>query len=71
MMMLDYIQTNCNFRDLPPHSEGFRMGGERPSLKIMPDFKIIVLRESNNVSKIYPPKAYRPLIPEELHKSGR
>ena len=32
---------------------------------------MIVLRETDSVSKIFPPKQYRPLILEELHKSGR
>ena len=27
-MMIDFIRANKNFRELPPHSEGFRMGGE-------------------------------------------
>ena len=37
----------------------------------MPEADVIVLKESNTVSKIYPPVSYRPLILEELHKSGR
>ena len=47
------------------------MGEDWPLLKIHPEMEVIFLRKSNNVSKIYPPKAYRPLILEELHKSGR
>ena len=47
------------------------MGGEWPKLEVLPEADVIVLRESSSVSKIYPPKAYRPLILEELHKSGR
>jgi len=69
--MLDLIQTKCNFKELPSDYEGFRMGGEWLSLQILPEFKIIVLRESNNMSKISPPKAYRPLILEKMHESGR
>ena len=53
VMMLEYIHTNHNFRDLPPRSEGFRMSGKWPSLEILPEFKVIILRERNNVSKIY------------------
>ena len=37
----------------------------------MDEFDIIVLREYDSVSKIYPPRLYRPLILEELHKYGR
>ena len=70
-MILDYIRTNRNFRELPTHSEGFRMGGEWPKLEVLPEADVIVLRESNSVSKIYPPVSYRPLILEELHKSVR
>ena len=69
--MIDFIRTNRNFRELPTHSEGYRMGGEWPKLELLPEAEVIVLRESSQVSKIYPPKAYRPLILEELHKSGR
>ena len=47
------------------------MGGEWPKLEVLEEFDIIVLRESESVSKIYPPRLYRPLILEELHKSGR
>ena len=47
------------------------MGWKWPNLKILPEFEVIVLRENSNVSEIYPPKAYSPLILEELHKSGR
>ena len=38
---------------------------------VMDEFDIIVLKENDSVSKIYPPRLYRPLIQEELHKSGR
>ena len=41
------------------------------TLEILPEAEVIVLRENSQVSKIYPTKAYRPLILEELHKSGR
>ena len=47
------------------------MGGEWPKLEILNEFEIIVLRETDTVSKIFPPKQYRPLILEDLHKSGR
>ena len=47
------------------------MGGEWPKLELLEEFDIIVLRESETTSKIYPPRQYRPLILEELHKSGR
>ena len=47
------------------------MGGEWPNLEVLDEFEIIVLRETESVSKIYPPRLYRPLILEELHKSGR
>ena len=70
-IILDYIRTNRNFRELPTHSEGFRKGGEWPKLEVLPEADVIVLRESNSVSKIYPPASYRPFILEELHKSGR
>ena len=35
------------------------------------EFEVIVLRETDTVSKIFPPRQYWPLILEELHKSGR
>ena len=44
---------------------------EWPNLEILPEFEVIILRENSSVSKIYPPKEYRPLKLEELHKSGR
>ena len=69
--MIDHIRAGKSFRDLPTSSEGARMGGEWPKLIVMDEFDIIVLRENDSVSKIYPPKLYRPLILEELHKSGR
>ena len=71
MMMIEYIRANKNFKELPPHSEGFRMGGEWPNLEILPEADVIILRENNQVSKIFPPRSYRPLILEELHRSGR
>ena len=40
-------------------------------MSILDEFDIIVLKESDSMSKIFPPKSYRPLILEELHKSGR
>ena len=52
-------------------SEGARIGGEWPKLEILDEFEVIVLRETDTVSKIFPPRQYRPLILEELHKSGR
>merc|ERR1712041_23240 len=70
-MIIKYIRANRNFRELPTHSEGYKMGGERPKLEILPEADVIVLKESNTVSKIYPPVSYRPQIIEELHKSGR
>ena len=70
-MMIQFIRANKSFWDLPTTSEGARMGGEWPKLEILDEFEIIVLRETNTVSKIFPPKQYRPLILEELHKSGR
>ena len=47
------------------------MGGEWPLLTILPEFNIIVLNKANNVSKIYPPKQYRPLILKKMHESGK
>ena len=69
--MIDHIRAGRSFRDLPTSSEGARMGGEWPKLLVMDEFDINVLRENDSLSKIYPPKLYRPLILEELHKSGR
>ena len=70
-IMIQYIRAKKNFRDLSPHSEGFRMGEKWPNLEILPEFEVIILRETSSVSKIYPPCEYRPLILEELYKSGR
>ena len=39
--------------------------------QVLDKFEVIVLRETNTVSKIFPPRQYWPLILEELHKSGR
>ena len=69
--MTDHIRLGRSFRDLPTSSEGAVMGGEWPKLSVLDEFDIIVLRENDSVSKIYPPKLYRPLILEELHKSQR
>ena len=69
--MIKYIRTNRNFKKLPPHSEGFRMGGEWPNLEILPEAEVIILHENNKINKIYPPKVHRPKILETLHKSGR
>ena len=70
-MIIEHIRANKNFKELPTHSEGYRMGGEWPKLEILPEADVIILRDSSTVSKIYPPVSYRPLILEELHKSGR
>ena len=67
----DFIWANKSFQDLPTSSEGSRMGGEWPKLELLEEFEIIILRETDTVSKIFPPRQYRPLILEELHKSGR
>ena len=69
--MIQHIKANKSFRDLPTLSEGPRMGGEWPKLEVLDEFEVIVLRETDTVSKIFPPRQYRPLILEELHKSGR
>ena len=63
--MIEYIGTKHNFKELPSESEGYTMGGEWLLLTILPEFDIIVLREANNVSKIFPPKQYRPVILEK------
>ena len=69
--MIDFIRANKRFQNLPTLSEGSRMGGEWPKLELLEEFEIIILRETESVSKIFPPRQYRPLILEELHKSGR
>ena len=69
--MIHFIRANKSFRDLPTTSEGARMGGEWPKLEILDEFEVIVLRETDTVSKIFPPRQYRPLIFEKLHESGR
>ena len=53
--MVDHIRAGRSFRDLPTSSEGARMGGEWPKLSILEEFDIIVLNESDSVSKIFPP----------------
>ena len=57
-MMIEYIRTNRNFKELPPHFEGFRMGGEWPNQEILPEAEVIILHENNQVSKIFPQKSY-------------
>ena len=69
--MIQFIKANKSFRDLPTSSEGARMGGEWPKLEILDEFEVIVLRETDTVSKIFPPRQYRPLILKKLHESGR
>ena len=69
--MIQFIQANKSSQDLPTMFEGARMGGEWPKLEILDKFEVIVLRETDTVSKIFPPRQYQPLILEELHKSGR
>ena len=56
--MIDHIRANKSFRDLPTSSEGLRMGGEWPKLEVLDEFEIIVLRETESVSKIYPLRPY-------------
>ena len=70
-MIIEYIRASRNFRELPTHSEGYKMGGEWTKLEILPEADVIVFKDSNTVSKIYPPVSYRQLILGELHKSGR
>ena len=71
MTIIDHIRAGKSFRDLPPSSEGAKMGGEWAKLRMLDKFEIIVLEKSDSVSKIFPPQGYRALILEELHKSGR
>ena len=52
-MMIEYLRANKNFKKLPPHSEGSRMGGEGPNLEILPEADVIILRENIQVSKIF------------------
>ena len=54
--MIDFIRANKSFRDLPASSEGLRMGGEWPKLELLEEFEIIILRETDTVSKIFPPR---------------
>ena len=37
----------------------------------MPEAEVTILHENSKVSKIFPPKSYRPKILEELHRSDR
>ena len=70
--MIQFIRANKSFQDLPTMLEGARMGGgEWPKLEILDELEVIILRETDSVSNIFPPRQYRPLILEELHKSGR
>merc|ERR1711867_298258 len=71
MTILNHIRAGKSFRDLPPSSEGSKMGGEWAKLRVLDKFEIVVLRESDSVSKIFPPVAYRAHIMEELHRSGK
>ena len=71
MTILNHIRAGKSFRDLPPSSEGAKMGGEWAKLRVLDEFEIVVLKESSSVSKIFLPVAYRAHILEELHKSGR
>ena len=71
MTILDHVRAGKSFRDLPPSSEGSKMGGEWAKLRVLDKFEIVVLRESDSVSKIFPPVAYRAHIMEELHRSGK
>ena len=47
------------------------MGGEWPLLSVLDEFDVVVFCEPNNDSKIFPPKQYRPLILEKMHKTGK
>ena len=53
--MIQFIRANKSFRDLPTTSEGAILGGEWPKLEISDKFKVILLRETNTASKIFPP----------------
>ena len=46
-------------------------GGEWPLLSVLPELDVIVLNKANNSLKIFPPKKYRPLILEKMHKTGK
>ena len=52
--MIQFIKANKSIRDLPTLSEGAMMGGEWPKLEILDNFEVIVLRETDTVSKIFP-----------------
>ena len=52
--MIQFIKAKKSFQDLPTSSEGARMGGEWPKLEILDEFEVIVLRETDTVSKIFP-----------------
>ena len=67
MTILNHIRAGKSFRDLPPSSEGSKMRGEWAKLRVLDEFEIVVLRESDSVSKILPPVAYRAHIMAELH----
>ena len=69
--MLHHIRTNTSYKLLPDDSEGRRMGGEWTRLDILTDADVIVLEETNGVSRIYPPIAYREKILNSLHQGGR
>ena len=69
--MIQFIKANKSFQEIPTSLEGARMGGEWPKLEILDEFEVIVLRETDTVSKIFSPRQYRPLILEKLHESGR
>ena len=71
MTILNHVRAGKSFKDLPQSSEGCNMGGEWAKLRILDEFEIVVLCESEHASKIFPPAAYRAHIMEELHRSGK
>ena len=56
--MIDHIRAGRSFRDLPTSSEGARMEGEWPKLSVLEEVDIIVLKESDSVSKIFSSQSY-------------
>ena len=69
--ILHAIRIGKTNKALPEESEARRMGGEWSRFEIMDQTDIIVLQERHGISKIYPPKEYRPQIIESLHSGGK
>ena len=69
--ILKYVLAKRSFKELPSDSEASTIGGEWVLLLVLDEFEVFVLSELNNGSKIFSPKAYRPMILKKRHETAK